>query len=127
MAVATVMIRVLSGQQTLRRDWYGSGPTPWLGGARPSARSLHVSAEDVAEIDWVSKGAVTTPISQGRCGTCAQFSATANIEAAWKLAGNELTPLAVQDMIDCSRFSIYLIQFIEYLCPMFPSIICDGC
>lgn len=59
-------------------------------------------AKAAGPIDWVSKGAVTTPISQGRCGTCAQFSATEDIEAQWFLAGNTLTPLAVQEMIDCS-------------------------
>jgi len=56
-------------------------------------------------VDWVTRGAVTTPISQGRCGTCAQFSATADIEAQWFLAGNPLTALAVQEMIDCSSYS----------------------
>jgi len=57
------------------------------------------------DIDWVAKGAVTTPISQGRCATCAQFSATANIEAQWHLSGHPLVPLAVQEMIDCSSYT----------------------
>lgn len=56
-------------------------------------------------IDWVTKGAVTPAISQGRCATCAQFSATGDIEGQWHLAGNKLTPLAVQEMIDCSSYS----------------------
>ena len=29
---------------------------------------------DPKPLDWVERGAVNTPISQGRCGTCAQFS-----------------------------------------------------
>ena len=35
-------------------------------------------ARAVGPIDWVERGAVTTPTSQGRCGTCAQFSAVAD-------------------------------------------------
>eukprot|EP01050_Picozoa_sp_SAG11_P004309 SAG11_NODE_272_length_11319_cov_9.730481_7_plen_347_part_00 len=67
----------------------------------------HDFSEDaeVGPIDWVAKGAVTAPISQGRCGTCAQFSSTANIEAQWHLAGHPLIPLAVQEMVDCSSYT----------------------
>eukprot|EP00964_Phaeocystis_antarctica_P021123 scaffold11694_cov63-Phaeocystis_antarctica.AAC.2 len=43
---------------------------------------------DAGPIDWVKLGAVNAPVSQGRCGTCAQFSATADIEAQWFLHGH---------------------------------------
>ena len=56
-------------------------------------------------IDWVALGAVNKPVSQGRCGTCAQFSATADIEAQWFLAGHGLVKLSEQEMIDCSSYT----------------------
>jgi cysteine peptidase B len=64
-----------------------------------------VAAQAAGPIDWVERGAVTTPTSQGRCGTCAQFSATANIEAQWHLAGHPLVKLSEQEMIDCSSYT----------------------
>ena len=87
--------------------WYGPGPVPWLGGGvQPEFSEEQIRRAYDADIDWVEKGAVTTPISQGRCGTCAQFSATANIEAQWHLAGGHpLEALAVQEMIDCSSYT----------------------
>mmetsp|Transcript_56743 Transcript_56743/g.93875 ORF Transcript_56743/g.93875 Transcript_56743/m.93875 type:complete len:339 (-) Transcript_56743:304-1320(-) len=59
----------------------------------------------IGPIDWVARGAVNVPISQGRCGTCAQFSATADIEAQWFLAGHGLVKLSEQEMIDCSSYT----------------------
>lgn len=56
-------------------------------------------------IDWVDMGAVNIPVSQGRCGTCAQFSATADIEAQWYLHGHGLIKLSEQEMIDCSSYT----------------------
>jgi C1A family cysteine protease len=55
-------------------------------------------------IDWVTRGAVTEPESQGRCGTCLDFSGTANVESAWHLAkGGEgpIQRLSVQQVVDC--------------------------
>ena len=63
------------------------------------------AAAAAGPIDWVEKGAVNKPISQGRCGTCAQFSATANIEAQWQLHGHPLVYLSTQEMIDCSSYT----------------------
>jgi len=84
--------------------WFGEGRNPWLGGEHQPKFS-ETAVANAGPIDWVEKGAVTTPISQGRCATCAQFSATANVEAAWFLAGHPLQALAVQEMIDCSSYS----------------------
>lgn len=58
-----------------------------------------------SDIDWVKQGAVTPVISQGRCGTCAQFSAVGDIEAQWFLSGKPLVALSVQEMIDCSSYT----------------------
>ena len=71
----------------------------------PFSDAAVAAAVAAGPIDWVAKGAVTTPISQGRCGTCAQFSATADVEAQWFLAGHPLVALAVQEMIDCSSYT----------------------
>ena len=90
-----------------QHGWYGPGPVPWLGAEeQPRFPANAIAAAHASDIDWVARGAVTPPISQGRCGTCAQFSATANVEAQWHLAGGHpLTALAVQEMIDCSSYS----------------------
>ena len=66
----------------------------------PSAASV-ASVRGAGEIDWVAKGAVTTPTSQGRCATCQSFAAAAGIEAAWFLGGHPLTKLSEQELIDC--------------------------
>jgi len=94
-----------SSQQ--HRGWYGDGPAPWN---PSSAMELQApfsehAVSQAAQIDWVDKGAVTPAISQGRCATCAQFSATENVEAQWHLAGHTLVRLAAQEMIDCSSYS----------------------
>ena len=72
---------------------------------KPFSAAAVRAAVAAGPLDWVAKGAVTPPISQGRCGTCAQFSATADIEAQWFLSGNPLVPLAVQEMVDCSSYT----------------------
>jgi len=53
------------------------------------------------DIDWVSRGMVTRPESQGRCGTCLDFSGTASVESAWAVAGHPLQRLSVQQVVDC--------------------------
>lgn len=79
----------------------------WEGAEEQASFSEEAVAAAIAagDIDWVEKGAVLPPTSQGRCGTCAQFSATANIEAQWHLAGHPLVKLSEQEMIDCSSYT----------------------
>jgi len=72
---------------------------------QPFSDAAIKAARDLGPLDWVELGAVTMPTSQGRCGTCAQFSATADIEAQWFLAGHGLIKLSEQEMIDCSSYT----------------------
>ena len=65
-------------------------------------------------IDWVEKGAVTPATSQGRCATCQDFSAIADVESAWHLSGGHpLTKLSEQELIDCGGGNQYGMKWIQ--------------
>jgi len=53
--------------------------------------------------DWSSRGVVTGVYNQGQCGSCWAFSTAENIESMWALAGNALTSLSMQQIVDCDR------------------------
>jgi C1A family cysteine protease len=56
-----------------------------------------------ASFDWNNQGVVTPVYNQGQCGSCWAFSTTENIESMWALAGNSLTQLSMQQIVDCDN------------------------
>jgi len=63
-----------------------------------------IAKKDVTQkgsFDWNSKGAITPVKNQGQCGSCWAFSATETIESYWFLAGNTLTALSPEQIVDC--------------------------
>ena len=51
--------------------------------------------------DWREKGVVTSVKDQGSVGSCWAFSTVENIEGQWAMAGNNLTSLSAEQLVDC--------------------------
>ena len=89
-------------------QWHNSSRTRWV-----NTVPLPAGQRNAESINWVTKGAVTTPTSQGRCATCQAFSCIADVEGAWFTGGHPLTKLSEQEMIDCGSGDQYGMRWIE--------------
>lgn len=97
--------------------WLGLGPFTDMTLAEFSARQTGVDEAGLAamernevflddlsypsSVDWVSRGAVTTPRQQGQCGSCWAFATVATIESANQIYTGQLLDLSEQELVDC--------------------------
>jgi len=54
--------------------------------------------------NWNTKGALTPVYNQGQCFSFYASATTENIESMWFLAGNNLTRLSMQQIVDCDPY-----------------------
>jgi len=56
-----------------------------------------------SSFDWRDQGVITPVKDQGRCGSCWAHSAVETVESALAIAGHDLTPLSVQQVVSCDN------------------------
>ena len=89
-------------------DWTKEEFTAILGLKNMEMPDVQLDEMDVdmngipSSIDWRNEGAVTPVKNQGQCGSCWAFSSIEAIESAWIIAGNGMTIMSTQELVDCS-------------------------
>jgi len=94
----------LTSEEFAQRYARGVKPTKTLWGNVPTVPFPNMSGQILANsVDWVAKGAVTSPKNQASCGSCWAFSTTGSVEGAYQIASGKLVSLSEEDHVSCDK------------------------
>jgi len=65
-------------------------------------QDINISDFVGVNVDWRTKGIITTPKDQGGCGSCWTFGTAETIESYYALKYNNLITLSEQQILDCT-------------------------
>lgn len=57
----------------------------------------------LADLDWVSRGAVNPVRNQASCGSCWAFAAVSAVESAYQIKKGTLLSMSEQNLVDCDK------------------------
>lgn len=80
--------------------------TIYLGGFQPAVGLdtwRATGGASPASKDWRNTGTLTPVKNQGQCGSCWAFSTIETLESREQLAGQKLTVLSEQQLVDCDK------------------------
>jgi len=92
-----------SGKYLMNVDFKNDyvAPAPKTNFSTKKTNSAFSCSPNPTTFDWGSCGVITPVYNQGQCGSCWAFSATETIESYFAIAGNPLTELAMEQIVDC--------------------------
>lgn len=88
-------------REQFRAISHGAKPKISQQRSSPVLQSINVPSV----VNWVSAGAVTPVVDQGECGSDWAFAAVANIEGVNFVTNKVLTPLSVEELLDCDTLA----------------------
>jgi cathepsin L len=64
--------------------------------------NVDISLLEQQNVDWRTKGIISSVKDQGMCGSCWTFAAAETLESYWALATQQLVDLSEQQILDCT-------------------------
>jgi len=120
-AILNTQSKVLNSTATFELNLFGDnsveelksrfGMQGYVPAQRPGIPVSEPEVQGPTSFDWRTKNRLTPIKDQGQCGSCWAFSCTESIESVYMIAkgvnGNQMPPLAPQEIVDCDHNGAY--------------------